>query len=259
MLLAFLPGAAPSRWSREPLPDISPQPPPPPAPEHSWLPPAPGGAPPTHEAHGEDGGGGRRRRRKMWGPDASTDDAKRRAPPSRGAAGIYGPAEGYKSAADREREQQQQLQREQRLQRFARASRGPKACFEWSEPGETHGDADEFDMDALTVRGTCTDLEKEYFRLTSAPDPSTVRPEPVLIQSLNHLKQRWKDGGAEYLWICSQLKAVRQDLTVQRIKNALAVDVYETHARIALEEGDLNEVGVTVDDRCLASPLPHTT
>ena len=86
-----------------------------------------------------------------------------------------------------------------------------------------------------------------------------MRPEPVLIQSLNHLKQRWKDGGAEYLWICSQLKAVRQDLTVQRIKNALAVDVYETHARIALEEGDLNEVGVTVDDRCLASPLPHTT
>ena len=45
----------------------------------------------------------------------------------------------------------------------------------------------------------------------------------------------------DYLWFCSQLKAVRQDCTVQRIKNSFAIDVYETHAKIALEESDLNE------------------
>lgn len=34
---------------------------------------------------------------------------------------------------------------------------------------------------------------------------------------------------------------MRQDLTVQRIQNPLAVKIYETHARIALEMADLDQ------------------
>uniref|UniRef100_A0A7S3YM12 PCI domain-containing protein n=1 Tax=Heterosigma akashiwo TaxID=2829 RepID=A0A7S3YM12_HETAK len=93
----------------------------------------------------------------------------------------------------------------------------------------------------MKVKGTCVNLEKRYFRLTSAPDPSTVRPPPVLEEAMLRLKKLWKDQEKDYEYVCDQLKAVRQDCTVQQIRDGLAVDVYETHARIALEEGDLNE------------------
>lgn len=73
------------------------------------------------------------------------------------------------------------------------------------------------------------------------PDPASVRPQPILEQSLEKISAQWAKGGMDYVHACSQLKAVRQDCVVQRIKNAFTVQVYEAHARIALQEGDLNE------------------
>lgn len=101
-------------------------------------------------------------------------------------------------------------------------------------------DPNVIDWDEHTVVGTSSKLEKPYLRLTSAPDPKTVRPLPTLVQTLELLKKKWRTEN-NYSYICDQFKSMRQDLTVQRIKNEFTVKVYEIHARIALEMGDLGE------------------
>ncbi|XP_068669228.1 SAC3 family protein A-like isoform X2 [Aristolochia californica] len=105
-----------------------------------------------------------------------------------------------------------------------------------NEEGQSRA-VEDMDWDALTVKGTCQEIEKRYLRLTSAPDPATVRPEEVLEKALVLVQSSNKN----YLYRCDQLKSIRQDLTVQRIHNELTVKVYETHARLALEAGDLPE------------------
>ncbi|KAI9905254.1 hypothetical protein PsorP6_013889 [Peronosclerospora sorghi] len=99
----------------------------------------------------------------------------------------------------------------------------------------------DLDLAAMTIKGTCQTIEKEYLRLTSPPHPSTVRPEPVLRKALELVKSKWKKSDHDYTYACSQLKSIRQDCTVQHIKNEFTVSVYETHARVALESGDINE------------------
>lgn len=44
----------------------------------------------------------------------------------------------------------------------------------------------------MTIRGTCQNLEKPYFRLTGAPDPADVRPEDVLQKTLKLMSSKWK-------------------------------------------------------------------
>lgn len=96
------------------------------------------------------------------------------------------------------------------------------------------------DVDHGPVVGRSQVLEKNYFRLTSAPNPDTVRPLPILQKTLELLKKKWRKEN-NYVYICDQFKSLRQDLTVQHIKNEFTVNVYEIHARIALEKGDLGE------------------
>ena len=53
----------------------------------------------------------------------------------------------------------------------------------------------------LTIKGTCMTVEKNYYRLTSEPDPAKVRPEPVMKQALKLLKAKWENKSADYIYI----------------------------------------------------------
>ena len=99
----------------------------------------------------------------------------------------------------------------------------------------------DIDWSALKIVGTSTSLEKSYFRLTSPPSPSVVRPPPILSAALERLLSLHAAGERNYAYLCDQMKAIRQDLTVQGVNGEVAVRVYEEHAKMAIEVGDMSE------------------
>ncbi|EMD38887.1 hypothetical protein CERSUDRAFT_112615 [Gelatoporia subvermispora B] len=116
-------------------------------------------------------------------------------------------------------------------------SRSATPSFDADEP-EVNANVPGWDR--FTIVGTSREIFKDYLRLTSEPKPEQIRPYEVLQETLAQLKRKWRDK-VSYSWICSQFKSLRQDLTVQRIKNEFTVTVYEIHARMALEVGDMVE------------------
>jgi hypothetical protein len=78
---------------------------------------------------------------------------------------------------------QEQVRRDARASRFA-DGRAVGGVQSWEQRQQLYDDDDsdydssgdeELDLSTLTVKGTSTDLEKSYFRLTAAPHPGVVR------------------------------------------------------------------------------------
>ncbi|KAI5963367.1 hypothetical protein KGF57_001312 [Candida theae] len=93
------------------------------------------------------------------------------------------------------------------------------------------------------IVGLNTNLEKSYLRLTSEPDPYRVRPQFILEKSVDYVFRKYESlqGKEAFNYINDQLKSIRQDLTVQHIKNDFAISVYEQNARVSLKHNDLGE------------------
>ncbi|KAJ7281894.1 SAC3/GANP/Nin1/mts3/eIF-3 p25 family-domain-containing protein [Mycena rebaudengoi] len=105
---------------------------------------------------------------------------------------------------------------------------------------DVDADPNVIDWDRHTIVGTSQEIFKDYLRLTTEAKPEQIRPYHILQQTLLELKKLFREQ-RPYHWICSQFKSLRQDLTVQRIKNEFTVQVYEIHGRIALECNDMVE------------------
>ncbi|KAI0272684.1 SAC3/GANP/Nin1/mts3/eIF-3 p25 family-domain-containing protein [Gloeopeniophorella convolvens] len=167
------------------------------------------------------------------------------APPGMDAVALSRRAERFRREHELERQKQngsgaqaQALRGNQRTAHlFAQSSRSASPFGGADEP---EADPNVPNWDQYTIVGTSQEIFKDYLRLTSDPKPELIRPYPVLQQTLTELKKRWREKVA-YNWICSQFKSLRQDLTVQRIKNDFTVAVYEIHARMALEVADMVE------------------
>jgi len=134
----------------------------------------------------------------------------------------------------------------ERLSRFAPSAAAAAAAaasasnpFSHPQPSSDPGGAVDISL-AQAVVGTCLVVEKSYFRLIGPPDPAEVRPEPVLRAALELVQRRSREG-AKYLYLSDQLKSIRQDLSVQHLRGALTLEVYQSHARLALENGDPSE------------------
>ena len=105
------------------------------------------------------------------------------------------------------------------------------------------GDSEEVYQLVVTrerIVGTSTQLEKPYTRTTGLPRPETVRPEHVLKQAVEYVTKKW-ERTKDFTYVNEQFKSIRQDLTVQGIKDDFTVFVYEKHAKITLSEGCMEE------------------
>jgi hypothetical protein len=108
-----------------------------------------------------------------------------------------------------------------------------------SSGGVAYDDDDDDWQPNVIVQGRCQELEKSFLRLNGPPDPSKVRPEPVIKRALARIVDMIARSEQPYHYHWSQLKALRQDLIVQHIQNETAAAVEEVFARVALEQGDM--------------------
>lgn len=151
--------------------------------------------------------------------------------------------------------------------RAARFESSPTKAAQWlwhdSASGSPRGQGGAQLCSPTSVVGTCATLEKEYARVPAGmvPDPATIRPANVLRSALKMVLRRWAERPADertvqapegmaadsnnlgetYTWVTSQLRSIRQDLTVQNLRGKVARRCYSAAVRCALDASDWAE------------------
>jgi hypothetical protein len=106
---------------------------------------------------------------------------------------------------------------------------------------------------AQAVQGSCMDIEKDYYRLTSAPVSSAVRPMAVLVKALKRVKEQWK-ANKDYPYCCNQLKvASSTPITSAAHPHIHGIDVA---TYVAAPSSPLTSSSATRSGRC--SPSART-
>lgn len=96
-----------------------------------------------------------------------------------------------------------------------------------------------------TFVGESTKVKRMYSRYE--PTVEDIRPLPVLVKAFRHIKRQARErekvegGAAAMKFLSEQLKGMRQDIRVQNLHNAFTVAVYEFHARLCLQMGEVGE------------------
>jgi len=94
--------------------------------------------------------------------------------------------------------------------------------------------------DEKPLEGSCMEVEKPYFRLTTLPLPNDVRPEHVLKQAFSLVRAKWSEN-RDWIYTSEMLRSIRQDLTVQMLQGAFVIEVCEFGAKAAIEQGDIKQ------------------
>ncbi|CCH62730.1 hypothetical protein TBLA_0I00720 [Henningerozyma blattae CBS 6284] len=104
--------------------------------------------------------------------------------------------------------------------------------------------------DSIIV-GCFQTISKPYMRLTSEPNPEFIRPIHILKKAYETFLNEKINKEIEYSRFISEFKSIRQDLTIQRIRDEFTVKVYESNIEISIENEDFNEF-----NQCITQLIP---
>ncbi|KAL7720396.1 Leukocyte receptor cluster member [Entamoeba marina] len=97
----------------------------------------------------------------------------------------------------------------------------------------------QFDFSLYEDKGPVSKRDKNK-NLIGEARSEDVRPKHVLKKSLKFVLSKFHKEN-DYDYVCDQLKAIRQDLTLQHINDDFTIQVYTIHSEISIQNEDISE------------------